>query len=65
LKEKGFSEWMSASILHPYTQRISQSMRENFINELISYFVETNSPENREYFHIRMMRLEIEAYSEK
>jgi hypothetical protein len=40
-------------------------MRENFINELISYFVETNSPENREYFHIRMMRLEIEAYSEK
>ena len=56
---------MSALILHPYTQRILQSMKENFISELINYFVETNPPDNKGYFHIRVMRLEIGAYSEK
>jgi trans-aconitate 2-methyltransferase len=54
-----------ASILHPYTQRIPESMREGFINELINYFVEINPPDNKGDFHVLMMRLEIETYSEK
>jgi hypothetical protein len=40
-------------------------MRENFMNELVNSFVETNPPDDKGQVHVRMMRLEIEAYPEK
>jgi trans-aconitate methyltransferase len=63
--KKGLSAWMIASVLHPYTQRIPQSMRENFMNELVNLFVDANPPDDKGYVHVRMIRLEIEAYPEK
>ncbi len=53
------------SILHPYTRQVPQNMQENFINEFVSIFVNNYPPDNKGYVHVRMMRLEIEAYAEK
>lgn len=63
--KKGLFAWMTASILHPYTQRLPQSMRENFMNELVNLFVDDNPLDYKGCVHVRMIRLEIEAYPEK
>ncbi len=59
-----FCAW-NTSILHPYTQQVPQSMRGNFINELVNIFVKNYPPDDKGYVHVQMMRLEIEAYAEK
>jgi trans-aconitate 2-methyltransferase len=63
--KKGLSEWMSASIMHPYIKRIPQNMKEDFMNELIDSFIGTNPLDDKGHSHVRMIRLEIEAYPEK
>lgn len=63
--KRGLSAWMIASIMHPYTQRIPQSMREDFTNELVNLYVEANPPDDKGHVHVLMIRLEIEAYPEK
>jgi trans-aconitate 2-methyltransferase len=55
----------SFSILHPYTRQVPQNMQETFINEFVSIFVNNHPPDNKGYVHVRMIRLEIEAYAEK
>ncbi len=55
----------SLSILHPYTRQVPQNMQETFINEFVSIFVNNHPPDNKGYVHVRMIRLEIEAYAEK
>jgi len=62
--KKGLFAWI-ASVWHPYTQRIPQSIRENFINEFVNFFVNANPPDDKGYVHVQMIRLEIEAYAEK
>jgi trans-aconitate methyltransferase len=62
--KKGFSDWLIASILHPYTQRIPQDLKEDFVNELINSYIKTNPPDEKGCIHVRMIRLEIEAYPE-
>ena len=63
--KKGLSDWLIASILHPYTQRIPQDLKENFMNELVNSYIETNPPDEKGFVHVRMIRVEIEAYPEK
>lgn len=62
--KKEFVEW-NTSILHPYTQQVPEIMREDFIAELVNFFVKKYPPDNIGCVHVRMMRLEIEAYAKK
>lgn len=63
--KKGLSDWLIASILHPYTQLVTQNLKEDFVNELVNSYVENNPPDDKGYVHIRMIRVEIEADSEQ
>ena len=62
--EKGLFSWIE-STWHPYTQQVPQELKEDFINELVTLFVNSNPPDDKGYLHVRMIRLEIEAYPEK
>lgn len=63
--KKGLSDWLIASILHPYTQKIPQDLKEHFMNELVNSYIEANPPDEKGYVHVRMIRIEIEAYHKK
>jgi trans-aconitate methyltransferase len=62
--EKGLFAWIASTWL-PYTQRVPEELKEDFINNLVKLFVDNNPPDAKGYVHVRMMRLEIEAYPEK
>jgi trans-aconitate 2-methyltransferase len=62
--EKGLIAWI-ASTWHPYTQQVPRELKEEFINELATLYADKNPPDDKEYIHVRMVRLEIEAYPEK
>jgi trans-aconitate 2-methyltransferase len=62
--KKGLIGWI-ASTWHPYTQQVPEELKEEFINELATLFADNNPPDDKGYIHIRMLRLEIEAYPEK
>lgn len=62
--EKGLFA-LIASTWHPYTQRVPQELKGDFINELVALFVKNYPLDNKGYVHVQMKRLEIEAYPEK
>jgi trans-aconitate methyltransferase len=62
--EKEFFDWIS-STWHPYTQQIPEEIREDFISELVTRYVSTHLLDEKGYVHVRMVRLEVEAYAEK
>jgi trans-aconitate methyltransferase len=60
--EKGVSGWI-ASTWHPYTQHVPAELKANFIDELVTLIINNNPPDDIGNVHIKMKRLEIEAYS--
>jgi len=62
--KEGLSGWF-ASTWHPFTERVPEDLKEEFIDELTTLFIELHPPDNEGYVHIRMVRLEIEADVEK
>lgn len=62
--EKGVSGWI-ASTWHPYTQHVPAGLKANFINELVTHIIDNNPLDEKGNVHIKMKRLEIEAYSER
>jgi trans-aconitate methyltransferase len=59
-KEK-FAAWIRTTWL-PYTQAVPASLREEFINELVTEYMKLYPVDNNGYIHIHMNRLEVEAY---
>ena len=54
-----------ASVWHPYTEKVPESIRPEFINEFVTHFVRAYPTDNSGNIHVTMIRLEIEAYAKK
>lgn len=62
--KEGLSAWF-ASTWHPFTQRVPESLKDEFTDELVTRFINLHPQDNKGNTHIRMVRLEIEADVEK
>ena len=58
--EGKFASWIRTTWL-PYTQRIPEELRENFIKEVIKNYIEKHPPDGKGFIHVKMIRLDIEA----
>jgi trans-aconitate 2-methyltransferase len=56
----GFVAWLRTTWL-PYTQRVPENLREEFIGALTDRYVAKHPPDADGRVHVRMMRLEIDA----
>ena len=55
-----FAAWFRTTWL-PYTQRVPEALREEFIAAVTARFVARHPPDGAGQFHVRMVRLEIDA----
>ncbi len=63
MKQKGqigLAGWIRTTWL-PYTERIPEKMKEEFISEVVDRYVSIHPPDRDGYVHVKMVRLEIEA----
>ncbi len=60
---EGLAGWIRTTWL-PYTERIPEDMRAEFIDEIINIYSKKFPPDNNDFFHVKMVRLEVEAVSE-
>jgi trans-aconitate methyltransferase len=56
----GFAAWLRSTWL-PYTQRVPENLREEFIGVVTDRYVAKHPPDADGRVHVRMMRLEIDA----
>jgi len=56
----GFAAWLRSTWL-PYTQRVPENLREEFIGVITDRYVAKHPPDAESRIHVRMVRLEIEA----
>ena len=57
----GLAGWIRTTWL-PYTQRLPDSIQNEFINELADRYVEKNPADPNGTVHLKIVRLEVEAY---
>lgn len=60
---KGIEElkaWIRTSWL-PYTERIPENLRQEFIDDMVNRYVDKYPPDSRGFIHIRLIRLDVEA----
>ena len=57
---EGFAAWVRTTWL-PYTQRVPEEMREEFIAAVMERYVAKHPPDAKGFVHVRMVRLEIDA----
>jgi trans-aconitate 2-methyltransferase len=58
--EKAFAAWLRTTWL-PYTQRVPESLREEFIHEIVAAHARIRRPDADGSIHFTMVRLEVEA----
>jgi trans-aconitate 2-methyltransferase len=56
----GLAGWVRTTWL-PYTQRVSEGMRDEFVNDVVDRYLERCPPDADGTVHVRMVRLEVEA----
>jgi trans-aconitate 2-methyltransferase len=57
---EGLAAWIRTTWL-PFTQRIPEELREDFIAELVGGFIALHPPDDTGLVHVRAIRLEVEA----
>jgi trans-aconitate methyltransferase len=57
---EGFATWLRTTWL-PYTQRVPENVREEFIAEVVERYVAKHRVDAKGLVHVRMVRLEIDA----
>ncbi len=57
---EGFAAWLRTTWL-PYTQRVPEDMREEFISAVVERYVAKHPVDPKDLVHVRMVRLEIAA----
>jgi trans-aconitate methyltransferase len=57
---EGLAGWIRTTWL-PFTQRIPEELREQFIDELVSGYVRRYPPDENGLLHVNAIRLEVEA----
>jgi len=50
------------SIWQPFFERVSEHLRETFLEEIIDILTDENPPDEDDNIHLPMFRLEVEAY---
>lgn len=61
--KEGLSAWIRTTWL-PYTQRVSEGRRDEFIDEIVDKYIKNYPLDNGGFIHVQMMRLEVEAENE-
>jgi trans-aconitate 2-methyltransferase len=56
----GLAGWIRTTWL-PYIHRLPEELRERFINEFVSQYLDHNPPDESGHTHVDMIRLEVEA----
>ena len=56
----GFKSWVRTTWL-PYTQRVPESERDNFLQQAIDEYLHRHPPDDDGMTHLGMLRLEVEA----
>ena len=57
---EGLAGWIRTTWL-PFTQRIPEEMRDQFIDELVNEYVQIHPPDEKGLVHVNAIRLEVEA----
>ncbi|HDN65855.1 MAG TPA: methyltransferase domain-containing protein [Methanosarcinales archaeon] len=57
---EGLAAWIRTTWL-PYTQKVPEELRGEFIGEIVDRYIEKHPPDDRGTIRIQMMRLEVEA----
>jgi len=60
--EQGIAGWLRTT-WHPYTERVPSDLVKEFIAEIIQSYEKSHPTDKAGFFHIRMVRLEVEAIS--
>ncbi len=60
----GLASWIRTTWL-PYTQRVPEALRDDFIREIVDRYTEKFSIDSEGLIHVSMMRLEVEAVNTK
>ena len=58
--KEGLMGWLRTVFL-PYTQRLPEALREDFVAEIASTYVERRPPDENGGVHVEMVRLQVEA----
>lgn len=58
--KEGLAGWLRTT-WHPYTERLPSHLVEEFITEIIQSYEKSHPMDKAGFFHIRMVRLEVEA----
>jgi len=56
----GLASWIRTTWL-PYTQRVSEALQDDFIQEIVDRYTDNFPPDSEGLIHVSMMRLEVEA----
>jgi trans-aconitate 2-methyltransferase len=59
--EESFKGWIRTTWL-PYTQQLPTELKEKFVEEVISRYVSNNPKDSSGIIHVKMVRLEVDAY---
>jgi trans-aconitate 2-methyltransferase len=58
--KEGLAGWIRTTWL-PYTERLPEKLRNEFVSEIVDRYVEKHPLDNAGYVHVGMVRLEVEA----
>ena len=62
--KNGLASWIRTTWL-PYTQRVPEGLRDDFIREIVGLYSEKIPLDSEGFIHVSMMRLEVEATNTK
>jgi len=57
---KGLKAWIRTTWL-PYTERIPEDLRQEFIDDVANRYVDKYPPDSRGFIHVQLIRLDVEA----
>jgi trans-aconitate methyltransferase len=58
--KEGLASWVRTTWL-PYTQRVPEEMRDEFVADIVERYVQSHPPDGDGLMHVQMVRLEVEA----
>jgi len=57
---EGLKAWIRTTWL-PYTDRIPEDLRQEFIDDMVNRYVDKYPPDSRGFIHVQLIRLDVEA----
>lgn len=57
---EGLKAWIRTTWL-PYTERIPEDLRQEFIDDMVNRYIDKYPPDSRGFIHVQLIRLDVEA----